>query len=646
MATIQSTIKLYDGYSPIIKNMIKVNQNIISSFGSIEQASGSAFNVGAIKTAQNALAQVETSFDEIEREIRDADTQQRQFNQDIQKGEGLAGGLQSRFASLGAVVGTAFSAKKIIEFADALTNTRARLNFLVEDGGTVEDLEAKIRASASRARADYQTTADAVAKLGMQAGDAFSSNDELIAFAEQLNKTFVISGAGPQEIHSVMYNLTQALASGVLRGQDLNAVFSNAPGIIQNVADYLDVPIGKIREMAAEGQLSADIIKNAMLMASAETDARFAEMPMTWAQTWAIARDIVLKAFEPVIQTIGAAASYIHDNWDTIAPVFYGVASAIGVVVSALLAWKVATLVQTAAQWALNSALLANPITWIVIAIAAIVGAIVAWINKIGGLKIAWLTAVNAILTAWDWIKIGFFTGVYWVIDLWDKMKLGLMSAGVAISNFIGDMKASVLMILQNMVNGAIDIINGFIEVLNKIPGVSIDTIAAVTFGTSAQIENEAAKQARNAALDDYRSEIEAGIADRQAKLDIMKDDARTATAERLAQIEQIRAERESENIEEQSAGAQWDAITSGVDDIAENTAKAAKSLDYAEEDIKYLRDIAERDAVNRYTTAEIRIEQNNENHISSDMDLDGVIGYLNEGLEEVIEIAAEGRYK
>ena len=175
-----------------------------------------------------------------------------------------------------------------------------------------------------------------------------------------------------------------------------------------------------------------------------------------------------MEAFEPVIQTIGKAASYIYDNWSTIAPVFYGIAAAIGVVAAAYGIWKVVTLAQTVAQWALNSALLANPITWIVLAIAAVVGAIVVWINKIGGLKVAWLTAVNAIMTAWDWVKIGFFTGVYWVIDLWEKMKLGLMSAGVAVANYMGDMKANVLMILQNMVNGAIDIINGFIGVLTS----------------------------------------------------------------------------------------------------------------------------------------------------------------------------------
>lgn len=643
MGTIQASVKMFDGYSPIIKNMIKVNQNIISSFASTEQASGKAFNLQAIKAAQNALAQVETDFDDVERSIREADNAQKQLNNDMRNGGDFANGLKSKLLGVGAAIGAAFSAKKIIDLADTMTNTRARLNFIVDDGGSVQELEDKIMASANRARASYQTTADVVSKLGMQAGHAFSGNDELIAFSEQLNKSFVIAGADAQAVESVMYNLTQALSSGVLRGQDLNAVFSNAPNIIQNIADYLDVPIGKIREMAADGELSASVVKNAMLAAADETNAKFAEMPMTWAQVWTVAKNVILQAFEPVIQTIGAAAQWIYDNWSTIAPVFYGIAAAIGVVAAAFAIWKVVTLAQTVAQWALNSALLANPITWIVLAIAAVVGAIVVWINKIGGLKVAWLTAVNAIMTAWDWVKIGFFTGVYWVIDLWEKMKLGMMSAGVAIANYMGDMKANVLMILQNMVNGAINIINGFIGVLNKLPGVSIETIAAVTFGTTAQLKNEAAKQARNSALNDYRADIEAGIAERASQLDQMKADARTATASRMAEIEAVRTEQANSKVQENSAANQWDALLGGIDDIAGNTGAMKDSLDFAEEDIKYMRDVAERDAINRYTTNDINVDMSGmSNSISSEMDLDGVIAHINEGIIEGITSGVE----
>ena len=225
-----------------------------------------------------------------------------------------------------------------------------------------------------------------------------------------------------------MYNLTQALSSGgVLRGQDLNAVFSNAPNIIQNIADYLDVPIGKIREMAAEGQLSASVVKNAMLAAADETNARFAEMPMTWAQVWTVAKNIILQAFEPVIQTIGKGAQWIYDNWATIAPVFYGIAGGIGVAAAAYGIWTAVTWLQVAANQALLVSLLSNPFLWIAIVIGVIIAKIYEWVQAVGGLKVAWMIVTNALLTAWDKVKIGFFTGVYFVIDLgkdeaWDDV--------------------------------------------------------------------------------------------------------------------------------------------------------------------------------------------------------------------------------
>jgi len=639
MGTLKSTIQLFDGYSPIIRNMIQANQNIIGSFRATETASANAFDRQAIERAASDLGKAEIAFDDIERQIREADNAQKGLNDNIGKGRGLADGVKSKFLGIAAAIGAAFSVKKIIALADTMTNTNARLNLIVDDGGSVEELQDKIMASANRARASYQTTADVISKLGMQAGDAFANNDEIIAFAEQLNKSFVIAGNDANQIELVMYNLTQALSTGVLRGQDLNTVFSNTPGIIQNIADYLDAPIGQVRKMAEEGQITADVVKNAMFRAAEETNATFKQMPMTWAQIGTVAKNTMLQAFEPVIQTIGRGATYIYDNWKNIAPVFYGIAAAVGVVAAAYGIWKVVTLVQALVQHKLNLTLLANPITWIVLAIAAIVAAIVIWINKIGGLQVAWLTVVNAILTAWDWVKIGFFTGVYWVIDLFDKMKLGMQSAGVAIANHMGDMKANVLMILQNMVNGAINIINSLIEKLNRIPGVNIGLINQVTFGTAAQLENEAAKQARNAALDDYRAEIEAGIADRQASLEVMMNDAREAAAERLAGIEIAKQKNSAAN----ETTDTLDGIYNGVSTISGNTAKMSDSLDMSEEDLQYLRDIAERDAINRYTTAEIIIEQHNEKHINSNMDLDGVVGYLNEGMQEAVDIAIEG---
>ena len=643
MATIKTTLRMYDSVSPVMGSMIKVMNTTISHFEALNRASSDAIDTDSIAQARNELARAEVAFNQIQQEIRRADEQQKKFNQDIRNGGSAADAMFSKIKFMAARMGVAFSAKKVIELADTMTQTTARLDLMNDGLQTTEELQNKIMASANRSRAAYQTTADAVAKMGVMAGDAFANNDEIIAFTELINKQFTIAGTSAAGIDAAMLQLTQAMASGVLRGEELNSIFEQAPTIIQSIADYLDVPIGNIRAMAQEGQITADIVKNAMFATADETNRKFESMPMTFAQVWTNLQNQLLQTFQPLIQMIGSAAQWISDNWATIEPVLLAVAAAVGVLAVAFGVWKLVTLAQTIAQWVLNSALLASPITWIVLAIAAVVGAIVYWINKIGGLRVAWLTVCNAIMTAWDWVKIGFFTGVYWVIGLWEKMQLAFKTVATNIANFMGDMKANVLMILQNMINSAISIINDFISVLNKIPGVSIDAIAEVTFGTTAQMENGAAKSARNNELANYRSELEANAAARDASLNQMKADARRATADRQAEI----AAAKVANAVDDSAttlGNSLEGVYQNTGDTAANTGSMADSMDISGEDLKYLRDIAEREAINRYTIVDgITVTNNNTNNISSDMDIDGVMEKWNTDFTEILETAAEG---
>jgi hypothetical protein len=261
-------------------------------------------------------------------------------------------------------------------------------------------------------------------------------------------------------------------------------------------------------------------------------------------------------------------------------------------------------------------------------------------------------------LLAWDWVKIGFLTGVYAVIGFLENMKLGFKAAGTAIANFMGDMKANVLMILQNMINGAIDIINGFIDVLNNLPGVEIEAISKVTFGAAAQLENEAAKQARNSELNDYRNEVEAGAAERQAELDSMINDATNAFEDRLNEIERLKAPSGGVRAGAGAgtgvdfAGDQWEEITQNTadaagnaGDTAGNTGKMADSMAMAEEDLKYMRDNMEEAAINRNYTTQIDVVMTNHNSVNSDMDIDGIINTLTERIETELVTTAEGVY-
>ena len=643
MASVKTAIQLYDGMSPGLKAITNALNITISSFEAMQRASSNAIDTSSIQAAREQLNKAEIAFDEIEQEIRQANQAQQQFNNDIRNGQGAADGLLRKIKSMAATVGLAFSAKKIIDLADSMTATTARLDLMNDGLQTTEQLQRMILQSANASRGAYQTTADAVAKMGILAKDAFSSNAEVIAFVEQLNKQFAISGTSAQGIDAAMLQLTQAMGQGVLRGEELNSVFEQAPTIIQSIADYLDVPIGQIRNLAQEGLITSDVVKNAMFAAADETNVRFEQMPMTFGQVTTVIGNTLLQTFEPVIQTIGKGAQWIYDNWSTLEPIFWGLTAAVGAY-AAMTAIKTAvTWLSVAANRALIATMLSNPIMWIALAIGVLIGMIYKWVQSVGGLEIAWKIAMNGILTAWDWVKIGFFTGVYWILDLWDKLKLGIMTAVVGIQNFMGDMKAGVLGILQSMVNGAIGIINNFINLLNKIPGVSIDAIQEVTFGTTAQIENEAAKRAREADLKAYRDEIESAIAARDASLAQMKLDARTATVQRQAEINAMRAEAAAKEAEG-AFSFDYDNMLNNIADIEANTAAMRDSMEINEEELKYWRDLAERESINRFTTAEINIDLGGvTNHVSQNTDLDGIVDYLEEKLYETMQVAAEG---
>jgi len=642
MATIRTAIQVTDGMSPAFRSMNKAMNMVLSSFEAIQSASSNAIDTSSIQAARAELNKAELAFNGIEQEIEQAKQAQEKFNNGIRNGQGATDLLINKIKGVAVSVGVAFGARKIIELSDGVTSTNARLNLMNDGLQTTAELQNMVFQSAQRSRSVYMDTAAAVSKLGILAKDAFSSNKEIIAFAEQMNKQFKIGGASVQEQTSAMYQLTQAMAAGRLQGDEFRSIMENAPMLAQAIADEMGVSVGELREMSSEGLITADVIKNAMFNAAEETNAKFNELPMTFGQVGTMVGNMLLQTFGPVIQIVGQGAQFIYDNWSTLEPVFWGLVTAVGAYVAITAIWTAVTWLSVAANRALALSLLSNPIGWIALAVGLLVGMIYKWVQSVGGLKVAWQIVMNAILTAWDWVQIGFFKGIYWVLDLWDKLKLGIVTAAIGISNFMGDMKVNVLTILQNMVNGGIDIINGFIEMLNKIPGVSIDTINHVTFGADAALLNEAEKQARRDGLEAYKNEIKSNIAEREAKLIQMQNEAIIATATRQAEIDVAQVEAQAKKSDTAST-FDYDNMIGNVEATAGNTAKMADSMDSSEEELKYLRDLAEQEVINRFTTAEIKIEMNNQNTLASNMDIDGVVAYLEDKLYESMVVAAEG---
>lgn len=630
MALIKSQLVLVDGMTAPLRSIHRAMNLALNSFESMQTASGRAVDTRSFQTAREELARMGAQLEEVENQTR--------------RTGGAAESMKSKFMHAAAAVGAALSIKNIIGLADAMTQTEARLNLITGDLEKTAALQDQIMASANRSRASYQSTADAVAKMGIMAKDAFNNTDELVAFTELINKQFTIAGASVAGQEAAMMQLTQAMASGVLRGEELNSIFEQAPTIIQTIADYLGVSVGEIRAMAAEGQITAQVVKEAMLGSAKEINDQFNDMPYTFAQVWTMMQNILLEAFGPLIQVIGAGAQWIYENWAAIEPVLVGVATAVAILTAAYLVHTAATWLQVEANRALIISLLSNPILWIAVAIGILVGMIYKWIQSVGGLRNAWNLCTLALIVGWNAVKLAFFVGVYWVMDLVAKLQLCWQKAGVAIANFMGNMKVSVLTILQNMINGAIDLINKFIGLLNKLPGVNIEAIEHVTFAATAAAENEAAKAARAEELANFEAELAAAKAGRDAHIDSLKTELNSSVSALQSANAQMKAEAAANNAAEQMALDGIGQDLSGPGGIKDSAGSAAASLKETTEDLKYMRDLAEQEAINRFTTAEVKIDMSGmTNRIDSDMDLDGVLNTLTEGFAEALEVAAEG---
>lgn len=713
MGTIRTAIALYDGVTSPLQSMHKAMGVVLNTFESMQQASGRAVDTAAIREAREEWAKAGTAFDAIEENIRNANNEQQKFNNSIRGGNNSANGLLSTIKKIAVAAGGIAGINKVLNISDELASTKARLNLLVDDGGSVEALEQKIMASAQRSRSAYFDTASAVAKLGLNAGNAFGGNmDQVIAFMEQVNKQFVIGGATAQEQSNAMIQLTQAMAAGALRGEELNSILDGAPGIARAIEKYMGIAEGSIKTVAQEGKVTAEVVKNAMFAMADETNAKFDSMPKTWAQIWVDMKNQALSMFAPILTKINqignstkfqkvttglinglaavanvassaldiliAIASVFVDNWGIIQPLVLGIAAAMllynGYLIAnnaitaisnaqkglaAVQAYKAAvantTLAATekaeamakasatAAQYGFNAALLACPLTWILLIIIAVIAAIymiVAAINKLTGSTISAtgiicgvvavagafvlncaIGVLNAIIQAIWTIFVAPFLGIVeWILNVCNG---GFNSFGDAVANLIGQIIGWFLN-LGKVVTTIIDAIFG----TDWTSGLESLQSAVTSWGKN---EN-AITLDKNAPTIDYRATY-SGAWDTGYDFGQGIDD-------------KIGGMFDASGLDSMGAfdlSNTLDGIYGNTGDTAANTAATADALDIAEEDLAYLRDIAEREAINRFTTAEIKVEQHNENHISKDADLDGIMDAWANDFAEKLEVSEEG---
>ena len=662
MATIKTAIQVYDGMSRPLQAMSRGMNTLINAMENAQGTFDRGFDSTVLQQVREDIAEATVGFDRMEQNIRQSDHAQDQFNDSIRAGSSAADGLWNKLKGIAATVGGIAGLNKVLGVSDQLTSTNARLNNAMvnfDDGGSLEELQAKVMASAQRSRSYYMDTAAAVAKLGMNAKDAFGNMDEVIMFSELVNKQFVNGGASAQEQAASMLQLTQAMASGVLRGEELNSVFEQAPGIIQNIADYLDVPIGQIRTMASEGQITANIVKNAMFEAAGDIEEKFNSMPLTWGQVFTQAGNIALQVLQPLLNGI----NWLANNISIIGPAVLGLAGAFAVFQIAAHWTQIAaaataiyhgvvnflsigfgiltgnTAAASAAVFTFNSALLANPIVWVVMLIAVLIAALYAGVaayNKFTGAGVS---------------ATGIIGGAFAVLGahILNTFIIPLQNAFAMIANFIGNVfnnpVAAVKVLFYDMCLTVIGYIRnlaqGIEDLINKIPGVTVD----ITSG----LDNFYAglEQAQQKVKD------ESGWIEYVQKMDFINySDAASAGykfgegiadnisgAFNLGGVEAFNLGNTLDGI----YGNTLDGIYGNTGDTAGNTAAMSDALDIAEEDLSYLRDIAEREAINRFTTAEIKVEQNNTNYIDKETDLDGIMDAWANDFAEKLDVSEEG---
>lgn len=667
MATIRSQMVLNDQVTGVLKNITRALDITLHSFEQMQDASANAVDVRLLNQARAGLGEVNLAVREMEenyrraaqqeqqvtRNIRQSTQAEQQLNASIRGGNDALDDIVGKAKNLAATIGASVGLKKLIELSDQMTSTTARLNFIVDDGGSVEALEAKIMASAQRSRAAYLDTASAIASMGANAGAAFTSNDELIAFMEQVNKQFVIGGASAQGQAAAMLQLTQAMAAGALRGEELNSILENAPGIARAIEQYMGIAEGSIKSYAEKGAVSATVVKNALLSIADETNAKFNGMAMTWGQVWTQMGNIALKVTQPLLTAI----NWLANNLSVIGPILLGLGTAFlvfQVAAHATAAYHAVvnllsigfgvltgnTTAASAAVFTFNSALLASPITWIIMLIAVVIGllyGVVAIINKVTGSSISAtglicgaiavagafigntvIGLLNALIQyIWAIFVAPFLGIVEWILNVCNG---GFNSFGDAVANLIGQIIGWFLN-LGKVVTTIIDAIFG----TNWTAGLESLQSSVTAWGKN---EN-AITLDKNAPTIDYRFEYGDAWA---AGNDFGKGiDAKIGGMFNTGGLGD-------------SSGFDLGDIAAYTGETADNTGKTADALAVTEEQLEYLRDIAERDAINRFTTAEVKIDMTGmTNRIDGSADLDGVISQLTEGFTEALVTAAEG---
>lgn len=609
MGKIQETLVLQDRFSSTFSSYLKYAQKAAVATGVLRTSANGDFSkvVDAIVNVNSSLADMARAQTDVSKSLQEqkdtlgelasaatkaaeaaqkATTANKNHKNSTDEAKKSADQLTQSLKSLVASYVSIQGLKKAVDLSDSLVSMRARLDRMNDGLQTTQELETMIYQSAQRSRGSFTDTMGLVSQLGTMAGDAFGSSKEIVQFAEQLNKQLALSGASGSSAQAAILQLEQGLASGVLRGDELNSVMEQAPALAKSIADYMQVSVGALREMGSQGQITADIVKNALFAAAEDTNAEFEKTPMTWAQVWTVASNTAVRALDPLLTAI----NWVANNLDVAIPLVVSLGAAFGVLLIAA-NWTniLATATKTAAsmQAFYNAVMAANPIALTAAAVLGLVAALyggVAAFNKLTGSSISATGIITGAFTTMGAVALNTF-----VVPVWNGfaalINFFLNSTdnfGQSFTIMLNDLYISFLQWVQG-------IAQAFEKLVQKIPVIGEHFGFTEGLGFNSYVEqkkNENQNRKDSMGWTDYMKPIENFDLGKSYKAgynwgaNLGKSGLMgTSTAE----------------LEIPQAADVKDLLGN----IDKNTGKIAKTVDLSDEQIKMLVDVAERKYVN-----------------------------------------------
>ena len=626
MATIQASIKLTDGMTPALQSMNRALNIVLNSFEHMQKVSGKAIDTKAIQTARSELSRAQVSFNKIEKEINENRIAQEKFNNSVRGGTSAANGLWGKLKSIAGVYLGFQTVKSAINASDTYTSNTGRLNLITGELEKTRQLQQEIYEASQRSRTSYSDMTNAVAKLGITAKRSFSNTDEMVAFAEILNKQFKIAGTGAQEQSSAMYQLTQAMAAGKLQGDEFRSILENAPLLAQSIAKEMGVLPDKLKEMSSEGKITADIIKNALFNSAEEINELYKKLPMTFGDVWTQVVNKVNKGLEPLYSKLGeiwnnpkvqtfidglvngflmVSNVCIHlfeilaNGWSYIEPILIGLVTAyLPIMISSI--WSAVT-----AWLAMN---------WPILLVAAAVAAVILLAKKMG---ITFGDVCGYICGALEVVGAAISNVGVWFNNLWVDARIGFYS----------------------FINDVLDKLSSLAQKIQPLAELFDVDLSGMISNAKSSVEGKITSlEGKKQTYTSLSGAWEKGKASGSAWADSIGDTLSGV-------MDKLGLNVSGNNLGTMGTGAGTSG-NSALDRIADNTGKIAgntSELAASKEDLSYMRDLAEQEAINRYTMTDLKIEMNNNNNIASNMDLDTVVGYLQEKVYEGIMSTAEG---